>query len=154
MSTSINCKADESPFQDAPIQLPQRKIAFEQIPSILEALLLLEEIVGLETLDAPARAAINDFYGEEIASTWSLPFSQFGGQPLLYQRRRNLVCPNAKCPASKLEHPYGEMELPYLMKELAVIHYDNEPILAKHCFQLRYVVCGICFSIRAEYRCS
>jgi hypothetical protein len=43
---------------------------------------------------------------------------------------------------------------PFLMKEMAIIHYDNEPELAKHYFQLLYYICGICFSMRAEYRCS
>jgi len=144
----------ESPFEESPDELPQRKIVFEPVPSTLDALLMLEECIGLEMLDPAARQAINGFYGREITSGGDLRFSQLGGQPLLCQSRRNLVCPDVKCPASKLEHPYGEMEIPYLMKELAVIHYDNEPVLAEHCFQLRYVACAICFSIRGEYRCT
>jgi hypothetical protein len=144
----------ESPFEEAANELPQRNIAFERIPSMLDALLSLEECIGLEALDAAARRALNEFYGREVTSTWDLPFSQFGGQPLVYQRRSNRACPNPKCPASRLEHPYGEMEIPFLMKELAVIHHDNEPVLAEHCFQVRYVACALCFSIRGEYRAS
>jgi hypothetical protein len=144
----------ESPFEDSPVALPQRKIAWERIPSTIEALLTLGDCVGLDALDAPARGTIDAYYKRSMTSGWDLPFSQFGGQPLFYQGHSNRVCPNPKCPADQLEHPYGEMDVPYLMKEMAVIHHDNEPERAKHYFQLLYYICGICFSMRAEYRCS
>ena len=73
---------------------------------------------------------------------------------MIYQGHQNEVCPNPKCPAGRLEHPYGDFETRFLMKEMAVIHHDYEPELAKEYFQLLYSICGICFSIRAEYRCS
>jgi hypothetical protein len=145
---------DETPFQDSPRELPRRAIGFEAIPSTILGLLLLEGNIGLDAMDKPARQAINDYYETTITSTWDLPFSQLGGQPLIYQGHRSAVCPNPKCPASRLEHPYGEYETRFLMKEMAVVHHDHEPELAKHCFQLLYYVCGICFSMRAEYRCS
>jgi hypothetical protein len=144
----------ETPFRDSPDELPRRKIDFERIPSTVDALLSLENAVGLDALDLPARKAIDKYYRKRVKSNWDLPFSQFGGQPIIYQPHRNVVCPNPKCPASRLQHPYGELEMPYLMKEMALIHFDHEPELAKHCFQLLYHVCGICFGIRVEYRCD
>jgi hypothetical protein len=145
---------DETPFGDAPQELERRSIHLERIPATIDALLSLTHVIGYDQLDRPAKAALNQYLGTRVRTDWDLPISQFGGQPLAYQGHSNMVCPNTKCPASKLQHPYGELETMYLMKEMALIHWEDEPVLAKHCFQLLYYVCGICFSMRAEYRCS
>src|SRR5262245_4744356 len=109
---------DESPYEEAPHELPRNELTFKPIPYTIDALLSLEYIVGLENLDPAARKIIDEYYGREIRSTWDLPFSQFGGEPLVCQGRRQQVCPNRACPASRLRHPYGESQIPYLMKEL------------------------------------
>jgi hypothetical protein len=83
-----------------------------------------------------------------------LHVSQFGGKLHLSQRHNNYVCPNKKCPVSKLTHPYGELEVDYLMKELAVIDIDGNEELTKHYFQIAYYICWVCSSIRAQYGCS
>jgi hypothetical protein len=148
-------QADESPFGDAPPdELERRPIAFHRIPTTIDALLTLADMIGTEELDESARIALQEYLGEEVRSDWNLPISQFGGTALGYQGHRNMVCPNSKCPASGLKHPYGELVQQYLMKEMALIHWKDEPILSKVCFQLVYHVCAICFSIRAEYRCD
>jgi hypothetical protein len=147
-------KEDETPFGDSPAELPLRRIAFERIPSKVDAILSLADIVGLDALDQDARKTIDDYFEKPVTSGWDMPFSQFGGQPLLYQGHWNAKCPNPKCPASRIEHPYGEKVVHYLMKEMALVHFDHEPELAKACFQLLYYICGVCFSIRAEYRCD
>jgi len=146
--------AEETPFQDPSNKVERRSIALSPIPSTVDALLSLADVVGLDALDDSARKTLDAYLGEEVTSEWDLPISQLGGAPLAYQGHRNLVCPNPKCPANRLKHPYGELEVPFLMKDLAMIHQTDEPVLAAHCFQLLYSVCGICFSIRAEYRCS
>jgi hypothetical protein len=147
-------RGDESPFVDSPLELPRRSIRFEPIPSQIDAVISLEDIVGLEELDQEARKILNHYYGRIIDSTWEMPFSVFGGPLMLYQGHQNKVCPNPECPANKLEHPYGELEVDYLMKEMALVHVDAEPELEKHYFQVVYYVCCVCFSIHAEYRCS
>jgi hypothetical protein len=147
-------KEDETPFLDSPNELPLRRIDFERIPSRIDAILSLADIVGVDALDRDARNTIDAYLDKTVSSGWDIPFSQFGGQPLVYQGHRNAMCPNPKCPASRLKHPYGELVVPYLMKELAVIHHDHEPELTKAYFQLLYYICSVCFSIRAEYRCD
>ncbi|MDB5335406.1 MAG: hypothetical protein JWN70_1025 [Planctomycetaceae bacterium] len=144
----------ETPFPDAPLEMPRRPIALQRIPSTLDALASLANVIGLNELDKPARVALDQSLSTKLSTDWDLPFSQFGGQPLVSPRRGDMVCPNPKCPANELTHPYGEMQRPYLMKEMALIQWRDEPILAEHCFQLLYFICGICFSMRAEYRCS
>ena len=153
-SDSEDLLEDETPFVDSPNELPRREIAFERIPSTIDALLSLEDIVGLDELDPAARRAIDGYYGEPMTSGWNLSLSQFGGQPLPYQGHKHLVCPNSKCPTAQLSYPYGDSNFRYLMKEMALIHFDDEPELKKHCFQLLYSVCPVCFSLRAGYRCS
>lgn len=141
---------DESPFEDAPSQLKQRSIVFEDIPTTLAALLAYEQVKDFSDFDDQAKSILNDFYGRELYSTWQLPFSQIGGTPLLYQRHQNAACPNRECPARSIRSPNSD----YYMQELAVIHHDDEPVLDEHCIQLLYYICGICASMRAEYRCS
>lgn len=153
-SSSEALKANETPFSDWPLELERRWIRLERVPSTIDGLLSLADAVGYEQLDRAAKAALKKYIGRELQTDWDLPLSQFGGQPLPYQEHKSMVCPNKKCPASKLEHPYGELQRMYLMKEMALIHWEDEPALAKHCFQLLYSVCGVCFSMRAEYRCS
>jgi hypothetical protein len=146
--------SDESPFADAPQDLPRRPFGFEPIPSRIDALITLQDIVGLEELDQDARATLDGYYGQEIISGWDMPFSVFGGPLMLFQGHQDKVCPNPKCPASALEHPFGELQRDFLMKEMALIHVDAEPELEKHYFQVVYYICCVCFSIRVEYRCS
>jgi hypothetical protein len=150
-SHPIEC--DDSPYQNAPNELPSRRIGFERIPSTIDAILTLKDDVGFDTLDSSARQTLTEYYGEEVRN-WNLIFSQLGGQFLLYQGHPNRVCPNPKCPASKLKHPYGELEVDYLMKELAMLFLNDIPELEKEFFQLVYYVCCTCFSIRAEYQCT
>jgi hypothetical protein len=147
-------QADETPFQDAPQEVERRTITISRIPTTIDALLSLADIIGHDEIDESARNTLREYLGDEVRSGWDLPISQFGGAPLAYQGHRDVVCPNPKCPASRLEHPYGELVRPYLMKEMALIHWKDEPVLSEHCFQLLYNVCCICFSIRAEYRCD
>lgn len=147
---------DESPFVDAPIELDSWFLGFERVPTTVDAVLSLSNVIGLAVLDSAARGQINEFYRQEMDDVWDLPFSQLGGEPMFYQRRRDRVCPNLKCPASKLTPPYGVDDFygNFLMKELALIHWKDTPILEEHCFQMLYYVCAICASIRGEYRCS
>jgi hypothetical protein len=144
----------ESPFQNAPQVLEQRPLALKQIPSPVHALLSLIDVIGLDELDSAGRKVIDEYYGEQITSDWDMPISQFGGLPLPNQGHQNNVCPNQRCPANKLEHPYGELMEQYLMKELALITGTEEPILDEHCFQILYSICAVCYSLQAEYRCS
>ncbi len=147
-------REDETPFQDTPAEIQRRPIAFERIPSTIDAILSLADTIGHDALDKSAQRVINDYFGTRIRSEWDLPISQFGGQPLAYQSHKNMVCPNPKCPASRLEDPYGETQAEFLMKEMALVHWKDEPVLEEHCFQLLYFVCCTCFSLRADYRCS
>jgi hypothetical protein len=147
-------KADETPFGEAPVELARRPKALTRIPTTIDALLSLADEIGIDECDKSGRQTLSEFLNHKVESDWDLPISQLGGMPLPNQGHSDRVCPNAKCPASTLEHPYGELVRPYLMKELALIHWRDEPILASACFQLLYLVCGICFSIRAEYHCS
>jgi hypothetical protein len=142
----------ETPFLDNPLELARRPIKLQPISSTLDALISLADVVGYEQLDQSAREMLTQEIGRDVDSDYELPMSQFGGSPFV--RHRNMICPNPKCPASELTHPYGELETPYLMKELALIHWNEEPSLAEACFQLVYYVCGICFSMRCEYRSS
>lgn len=151
---TVKCYSDESPFVDAPLELVRRPISFEPISSQIDALITLQDIVGLDQLDQEARTLLNSFYGRAIDSGWDMPFSMFGGAMKLYQGHQNKLCPNPSCPASKLGVPIGELEADYLMKEMALIDVDAEPELEKHYFQIVYYVCCVCFSIRAEYRCD
>ena len=163
--TRINCfpfvdsqvdylQENESPFQDSPEEVERRPISLSRIPSTIEALLSLSDVVGFDEFDKPAQTTLKQFFKTKIRSDGDLPISQFGGSPLVNQGHGNNVCPNLKCPASTLNHPYGEMTAMFLMKELALIHWKDEPALTQHCIQLLYSVCGICFSLQAEYRCS
>jgi hypothetical protein len=147
-------KADETPFQNASAEVERRPIAMTRVPTTIDALLSLADVIGHDELDEGAKRTLDAYLGEKVTTDWDLPISQFGGTPLPNQGHRNRVCPNSKCLASKLEHPYGDWEQSFLMKEMALIDWKGEPILSEHCFQLLYTVCPICFSIRAEYRCS
>lgn len=144
----------ESPFGDAPEVLDRRQLAVTEVPSTVDALLSLVYVVGYEALDTNAKGILNEYLSVSVTSDWDMPFSQIGGTPLASQGHWNKVCPNRKCPASKIEHPYGDMQTKYLMKELGLIHWKEEPVLAEYYFELLYYVCTVCFSIRAEYRCS
>jgi hypothetical protein len=144
---------DETPFRADLVEIPRRPIAFDSIPSTVDAILSLADMIGHDALDKSARKTLNTYFGKRT-EPWDYPMSQFGGQPLVYQDHQNKVCPNPKCPANKLSHPYADSEIAYLMKEMALIHWTDEPVLEEHCFQLLYSICGICFSIRAEYRCD
>lgn len=142
---------DETPFAEASNELPERTIAFDVIPANVET--LLDDEDNFESFDEHSRTTLEKWYGKELRSSWSLPFSQLGGQPLIVQRHTNLACPNSECPAhSLLDDESTEDE--YFMQELAVVHHDHEPVLAQHCFQILYYVCGICGAIRGEYRCG
>jgi hypothetical protein len=144
----------ESPFKEFPLELEQRRIAFLKIPSIVDGILTLEDLVGFDRLDQDAVRELNRYYGRRISSTWDMPFSQIGGQPLMTQGHRQIVCPNQRCPASKLEHPYGELQYDFLMKELAVIGRDCGSDFEKVYSQVAYHICCTCLTIHAQYRCS
>lgn len=146
--------AGESPFGDAPAVLPRRRMGIKRLPTTIDALVSLASVIGFEALDRPSKFALRTFYQTDIRTNDDLPISQLGGQLITYQGHRSLNCPNLKCPAGKMEHPYGELELPYLMKDLALIHWQDEPALAPHCFQLKYSICIVCFSLRAQYECD
>jgi hypothetical protein len=145
---------DESPFAEMPAELDRRRIAFARIPSPVDGILTLEDTIRFEWLDAAAVKVLHEYYGRPIKSTWDMPFSQFGGQPLFTQGHQQIVCPNQKCPASKLEHPYPDLDRDFLMKELAVVEGDADPELQKAYSQIAYHICCTCFAIHSQYRCS
>jgi hypothetical protein len=145
-------KKEESPYSDSLNVLPRRKVSFEPIPSDVEGILLLEDEVGFDALDAKARGTLDEYYGEPTRR-YNLGISQFGGGIFPYQGRRDLPCPNRKCPASKLVSPYeGVRE--FLMRPLAIIDHDFEPELAKEYFQFVYYICCLCCGIRGQYECT
>ena len=146
---------DESPFdEDIPQESPLQAIELERIPTTIDALLCLSDEIEIADLDGSALRALGQYLGGNVNSGWDLVLSQVGGRPMIYQRRRDLVCPNGKCPAHKLEAPYGQSQRRYLMKDLAVVHETEDPHLNQICFQMVYYICRVCFSIRAEYRCA
>lgn len=146
---------DESPFGDEiPQESPLQAIELERMPTTIDALLCLSDEIPYDDLDEAAQRALGKYLGGKVSSGWDLVLSQVGGRPMIYQRRRDIPCPNGKCPASKLEVPYGESERRYLMKDLAVVHDTEDPHLDQICFQIVYSICRVCFSIRAEYRCT
>lgn len=145
---------DESPYADAPSELPKRQIGFQTIPSTIDGLRTIAEVTGIDCLDAEGVSQLSDHYGVPVNLTCDLPYSQIGGGLILLQGHQNLTCPNRKCPASKLEHPFGDYVVHYLMKELATIYIDAEPLLQEHYFQINYHICWVCFSIRAHYSCT
>ncbi len=145
---------EESPFEDFPTEFPRRRVALSQVPSTIDGLLTLEDTVGFVRLDRPAIQALSAYYRRPIRSGGELPFSQFGGQPLVCQGHRQIVCPNPKCPAHQLQHPFGELEYDFLMKELAVVCRDASPYFDAAYAQIVYHICCTCLAIHAEYRCT
>ena len=154
-SSDDRLEEDETPFgEEAPREAPLQPIELERLPTTIDALLTLSGDIGYSHLDEPAQRTLRKYYGQKIDWHPDLAISQVGGLPLIYQGRRDIPCPNKKCPASKLEHPYGEFVRPYLMKDLAVVHYADDPYLEQVYFQFAYVICRVCFSLRAYYRCT
>lgn len=145
---------DETPFASIPEERPALPLSLERMATTFDALLSLSDVVSFEDFDDDARNALAAYLGKPVDSTWDVTLSQIGGVPLAYQSLREIPCPNPKCPASRLTHPYGEFQRPYLMKDLALVHHDDDPDLDGVCFQLLYSICGLCFSIRGEYRCT
>ena len=147
----------ESPFCDSPSELERRSVSLERIPTAVEALLNLADNVGFDGFDKPAQSILMKYlkqYKNKYASWDDLSISQFGGQWHEYQSHGNMVCPNPKCPASKLECSVLESDAQYWMKEMALIDWRDEPVLAEHYFLLLYYVCGVCFSVSAHYSCT
>lgn len=145
---------DETLFADVPSTLERRGLKLERIPSTIDAIASLADEIGVMSLDDPAQKSLADYCGTENLRDWDLPMSQLGGSPRLGLAHRDYECPNPKCPASDnnpVVHPFFKR---FFMKELALIHWCEEPILAKHCFQLMYHICGICFAIRCHYDCD
>lgn len=145
---------DESPHADSPNILPSRRIGFQKINSTVDGLRTLADTIGLDRLDKEGIALLSAHYGQPLFSPSQLPYSQLGGGLVFLQGHRNLTCPNKRCPASKLEHPFGDLQVDFLMKELATISLDAEPVLEASYFQIDYHICWVCFSIRAQYACT
>lgn len=152
--TTDYCRPGESLFEDSPDELPRRRIGLERMPSTVDAAISLASNVGVQHIDDEGRKLLDKYCAGLDRLSNDLPFSQFGGEPRQFQGWRNHVCPNPDCPASKLEHPYADIEAQYLMKILASIYVDAEPELKKGWYQIAYYGCRICFSMLAEYRCT
>lgn len=145
---------DESPFMETPEVLERRPISLVRIPTTIDALFTLADAIEPDQFDPSATQALKKYFGKTERTYEWFPISQLGGLPLIGKRHRNHACPNPKCLANQLSGSGGELYEPYLMKELAIIHWKDEPALAAECFRLLYYACGICFSLRAEYHCS
>lgn len=151
------CNADESPFVDSPAILPRKPISLTRVPSQIDGLLSLYDVVGVDELDEEAKQILRAYHGRPMKWGWDVMQSQVGGQPLYYQGRSDLICPNPDCLGNRMTYPYVDGEKGFLMKELAVIHHDDPetlPMLDEEFFQLLYSVCVLCFSVRVEYRCT
>ena len=152
----------DSPFEELPAELPESPVALTRLTTEIDALLTLSDIVGLDAFDELARETLTRFAAgrlpvfEEgpLLTDSGLPFDQFGGHPLLGQGERDIVCPNAECPASRLKHPYGHYDRPLLMKRLAVVTGSSSPVIREFYSQVAYHACCVCFTVHAEYRCS
>jgi hypothetical protein len=145
-------RAGETPFDDAPDEMTRQPIALKRIPTTIDALLSLAKSLGVDEIDSAGMTALREYFDEEDVFDWNLSISQIGGSTSAKSGFSSLTCPNPKCPANSLKYPFGEHDQPYLMKDLALIHWDGHPILGPHCFEISYSVCGICFSIRSQCR--
>jgi len=146
---------EQNPFREAPSQFNCKPINLRPIPTVVEALIALAEDVGVARLDDDARSVLSQYIGQDVNSNWDLPFSQFGGLPLVMQGRREIVCPNPKCFASRLTHPYPSFDRRFLMRELAVVTKDA--LLDEQAFdhaQIAVHICLHCVTLHSEYRCD
>ena len=146
---------EQNPFREAPAQFVRQPIRLEPIPIVVEGLISLAEEIGVQRLDDEARRILSRYVGKTVSSNWDLPFSQFGGLPLVSQGHREVVCPNPTCFASRLVHPYPSFDRRFLMRELAVV--TSEPPLDSQSFhyaQIAVHICLHCASIHSEYRCD
>ena len=148
-------KYEENSFQDSPAEFPRRGIKFEPIPDVIEALLSLTEDIGVAFLSRESLRLLSKYIGQEVTNPWTLPFSQFGGLPLLVQSHSELVCPNPECVGNELEHPYPSLQRSLLLKKLAVVcEHDSRLRENSQAAQIAFHMCRVCYSIHGQYRCS
>jgi hypothetical protein len=143
-----------NPYREAPRSFKKKRIAFEPIPDSVEGLLSLAEDADVMALSVKSRRILSRFVGQKITSSWDLPFSQIGGLPLFVQGSQEHICPNPKCVASKMFHPFVSSHREHLMKELAVITDDVQLSTKPFNAQIAVHVCKLCKTIHCEYRCS
>lgn len=138
------CDEDETPFADAPQILPRRPLKLTPVPSAVDGIVQLCKTLGWSRIDQDARRILNSYLQMSVLRS-DVSFSQIGGSSRKYQGDRHAECPNPKCELN------GQDES---MRELAMIHWPEEPVLAHERFQLVYMVCIHCFALTGYYQCA
>jgi hypothetical protein len=146
---------EENPFDDVPAEFERRSIEFEQIPDVVDALMSWTDDIGFDSLDSRSGRILSKYIGTKVSSDWDLPISQFGGMPLFFQSHQEEVCPNPRCAATELEHPYSFSDRWLLMKELALVHEEDAKLReeSQHT-QIAFHICWLCQTVHAQYRCD
>src|SRR5207302_7512515 len=127
--------SEESPFIKAPESLPRHSITLTPIPSEIENLALLSDLLGFEWLRKKDRAVMTRYFGSSRFGI-DRDRSQFGGLTNMIQGRRSINCPNPKCPTHNWGHPSMRRKNYYLLKDLAVIERDNAFEFETNCAQI------------------
>jgi hypothetical protein len=144
---------EDSPFADAPLELPKRRVSFSPVSTFVDC--LYSSDILFEYLDKEAISCLENYLGTRDPSPCELgEVSQLGGRLALYQGERDTVCPNPKCPAHELTFPFGGCDIPFLMKELALLTVDADQVLEPHYFQVAFNICIVCSTINAHYECT
>lgn len=140
--------SEENPFDDVPPHFQRRPISFEKIPDVVDALMTLTDDIGFDSLDGPSRRILSKY--DSVG-----PPSQLGGIPLFLQGHQEEVCPNPRCVATDLKHPYSFSDRWLLMKELAAVNEEDAQLREKSQYmQIAFHICWLCQAILGQYRCD